>query len=402
MENKNTFTNKWWKQVICGVCMGTADLIPGISGGTIAFIMGFYQRLLFSIKTLNFKAIGHLCRGRFKELSETVEWKFLSAIACGMCIAFIVFANLFQFLLNHQIYQVYLYAAFFGFIAASIVLCMKDVDWAQKGVFSSLIIGILCGYVLTDKNLIQFDTEPRYEVAIDLNLKDEIVKNYNYQTKTVQNVPKSTISALIARGDLPPNVMVRLANSEKWFSAKEILEQSSFVYLDFWIFICGIIAISAMLLPGISGSYLLQVFGVYGIILEALADFIKGLSFFHFNVSAFFILNSMFLGVVFGGLTFSRVITWLFKKYPQITLALMIGFMIGASRALWPFWESFYEINLLKLSKGPQLSLIEPIMPSFFQLHTLIAFIIVGLSFFSIMYMEKMANKKEATRSIAE
>ena len=101
-----------WRLFFCGLCMGAADLIPGISGGTIAFIFGFYQPLLENLKTFNLSAFQNLFKGKFKDFFQQVAWKFLLTLVSGIFCALICLVDLFHFILSHEIYRIYLYSTF--------------------------------------------------------------------------------------------------------------------------------------------------------------------------------------------------------------------------------------------------------------------------------------------------
>lgn len=299
----------WLRLICCGLCMGTADIIPGISGGTIAFIMGFYQDLINSIKSLNGLAFQQLFQGKFRLFFNTISWKFLIGLVTGIVIAMVSLAHLVLSILNHELYRIYLYATFFGLIIASSVLCGWQLQrWSLKP-FLAFLIAAIVAFFLTG----------------------------------------STISPL---------------PSHDLFDVK---------LFDTWIILCGALAFSAMILPGISGSYLLTILGVYAPAVAALADFTAGLARGQFDLDSFILLANILIGILLGAIFFTRCISWVLNKYHDIAIAGLTGFMVGALRSVWPFWNYQYTPLPLNLEKGPQLEILDPILPSLMIPETWIA-----------------------------
>lgn len=298
--------------------MGAADLVPGISGGTIAFIMGFYPDLLNSIKSFSFK--NH-------------AFKFLGSLICGILISFILLANFFDYILNNEVFRPYLYSGFLGLILASILLLLKEIKWKVNYV-AALITGVFFAFIFT---------------VLDF---------------------------------------ASITNSNHFY----------FYSLDLWLVFCGFCAVLALLLPGISGSYVLTILGSYPLVIGALADFTKNLKHMSFDGEAFSILASLAVGMIAGGAIFARVVVWLLKKYKEPTIALMSGFMIGALPAIWPFWTYSYFINPLKPEKGLRLKAELAVMPEFsLSFAICLCCLIVG---FSVVFLiEYFANLKKQVRA---
>jgi putative membrane protein len=288
-----------WILFFCGVCMGAADLVPGISGGTIAFILGFYQPLLESLQTLNWPNFQLLFKGKVQEFFQKVAWKFLLTLLAGILCAFISLANFFQFMLSDEVYRIYFYATFLGLILASFIFCIRKVTVWKGKMILGLCLGALAAYLLTDS--------------------------------TLTPVSESSCCSTFFNG---------------------------------WLVVCGALAICALLLPGISGSYILTLLNVYPIVIESLVEFLNGLTHNSFNVEAFAVLWSLGLGIVLGALGFARALSWLLRHYPNQSLALLSGFMIGGIRSVWPFWSSESIVMPLKLYKGPQFVTLQPFIPS--------------------------------------
>jgi len=239
-----------------GIGMGAADIVPGVSGGTIAFITGIYEELINSIKNINLKAIKLLFSFKLVEFWKTVNGTFLLSVVLGMAISAFSLAKVLEYLLNH--YPVLVWSFFFGLIIASTVYVAKTIKRWNATTILAGIAGTLIAYCIT----IISPTE---------------------------------------------------ANPTYWF-----------------IFLSGAIAICAMILPGISGSFILVLLGMYKFILEAIGNL------------QFSILFIFFAGDVVGIISFSNVLSWLLKKYHNQTIALLTGFMVGSLNKVWP-WKQVVE-----------------------------------------------------------
>lgn len=233
-----------------GLVTGAANVIPGVSGGTMAFIMGIYEELLEAIKAFDLKLVRLLLRGRFREALEHVPWRFLLPLGTGLVLAIFLLAGLISWLMTEH--TVLLYAFFCGLILASIVSVAAEVRWSPGAVFS-LIIGTVIAWIL------------------------------------VGMVPQ----------EMPHTPLI--------------------------MFLSGIVAIIAMILPGISGSFLLLIMGQYHYVLEGIKTF---------NVVA---LLPLALGIVAGLIGFVRFLSWLLHNYRQAAITLLTGFMVGSMRKIWPF-----------------------------------------------------------------
>src|SRR5574344_181371 len=259
---------KYLSVAIKGICMGAADVIPGVSGGTIAFLMGIYQELVDSIKAIvpNFK---YLLQGKILLFWKNINGLFLVCLISGILISVFSLARLMTYLLHYH--PIELWSFFFGLILASSVYILKDIDkWNFKNIIS-LIIGIaIAAYI-----------------------------------------------CLVSPSETP---------DAYWF-----------------IFLSGAIAICAMILPGISGSFILLLMGKYKFIMSAVTDL-------NFPVNLIFAA-----GAVVGLLSFSQLLSWLLKQYYATTLSLLSGFMLGSLVKVWPWKEA--------LSDGTEL----PIMPFVYE-----------------------------------
>ena len=236
-----------------GITMGAADVVPGVSGGTMAFIMGVYQELIDAIKSVDLGVLKLLLRFRIKEVFERVPWRFLVALVSGIGIAILSLARLITWLLEHH--TVLLYAFFFGLVLASIVAIGVHVKWSASAL-ATLIAGTVIAYWIVGRVPLQMPHDP------------------------------------------------------------------------LTIFLSACIAIVAMILPGLSGSFILLILGQYAYVLNA----VKALE--------VLTLLPFVAGIVVGITTFSRVLSWLLDHYHQMTLTLLVGFMIGSLRKIWPFKET--------------------------------------------------------------
>lgn len=233
-----------------GVAMGAADVVPGVSGGTMAFILGIYEELLATIKSFNIQFLRLLFSFKLREAFEHCNGKFLCALVIGLGGALFSLAHAVTWLMEHH--PVLLFSFFFGLIVASIVAVSTHVRWNF-----AMCITCFCGTAIA--------------------------------YYTVRMVPTNM-----------PND-------------------------PFTLFWCAAIAIMAMILPGISGSFILFVLGQYKFILDA----VKSLD--------IIMLLPVAAGIIVGLMVFSRVLTWLLQHFHQITITLLTGFMIGSLWKIWPF-----------------------------------------------------------------
>ena len=293
-----------------GMAMGAADVVPGVSGGTIAFISGIYEELLNSISSFNLSLFSVLKNEGFMKVWKMVNGRFLLAIFIGICISVLSLAKLIENLLeNHPIL---IWSFFFGLVLASIIYIAKQIKIWNIKCYLYLIFGLIFAYYITTLN------------------------------------------------------PVLTQNSSPWF-----------------LFLAGMIAICAMILPGISGSFILVLLGAYKPILNAI------------NTKDFFSIIIFMAGAILGLLTFSRVLKWLFSKYKNYTLALLIGFITGSLNKIWPWKET---ISWRTNSKGIEVPFnTTSVSPFSFDGDSklLMAGLLAIIGFSLILLLEKLAVKKE-------
>ncbi|GGZ91078.1 DUF368 domain-containing protein [Algibacter mikhailovii] len=292
-----------------GLAMGAADAVPGVSGGTIAFISGIYEELISTISNINIDLFKTLFSKPFKTFWNQLNGNFLLALLTGIVISFVSFMRLAKFLLEHH--PVLIWSFFFGLIIASILVVGKQITKWNLPVLMALIIGAIVAFY---------------------------------------------ISQLPSLG----------ANENSWF-----------------LFLAGAIAICAMILPGISGSFILIILGAYKTLSDAIHDI---------DIQRILIFVS---GALVGLLSFSHVLKWLFKHYHNITLALLTGFIFGSLNKVWPWKNTLTWHTNSKGIKSPLLQ--ESISPFSFQgdNHLVYAIILMILGFFTIFILERLGHKKQ-------
>ena len=293
-----------------GMAMGAADVVPGVSGGTIAFISGIYEELLNSISSFNFNLLKVYKKEGFKQVWNIVNGSFLLALFIGISISVLSLAKLIETLLeNHPIV---IWSFFFGLVLASIIYIGKQITtWTIGSILCLILGGILAFYI-------------------------------------------TTLNPMVSE------------NSSPWF-----------------LFLVGMIAICAMILPGISGSFILVLLGAYKPVLNAL------------NTKDFFSIIVFMLGAVVGLLTFSRILKWLFFTYKNYTLATLTGFIIGSLNKIWP-WQEI--ISWRTNSKGVEVPFnTTSVSPFSFEgdSQLMIAILLAIIGFGLILLLEKLAVKKD-------
>jgi putative membrane protein len=291
-----------------GIAMGAADAVPGVSGGTIAFISGIYEELISTISNINLSLFKTLFSKGLKPFWKDLNGNFITALMIGIVISFVSFMRLAKYLLeNHPIL---IWSFFFGLIIASIYFVGKQITKWNISTISALIIGVVIAFYIT------------------------------------------TLPALASNDN------------------------------SLYLFISGSIAICAMILPGISGSFILIILGAYKTLSDALHDFdIKKILIFA-------------VGALVGLLSFSHLLKWLFKNYHNITLALLTGFIFGSLNKVWPWKETLtWHTN----SKGIKTAVLqESVSPFSFngesQIASAVTLMVIG--FLTIFILEKIGSKK--------
>ena len=292
-----------------GMAMGAADVVPGVSGGTIAFISGIYEELLTSISNINFKLVKTLKTDGIKVAWKQVNGSFLLALFIGVFISIISLAKTIKWLLENE--PILLWSFFFGLVLASIIYIGKQISKWNFIAIAILIIGVFVAYYIT------------------------------------------TLNPLVT-------------------------ENSSLLFM----FLAGSIAICAMILPGISGAFIMVLLGAYKPILSAVND------------RDYKTVAIVFLGAIVGLLSFSKILKWLFANYKNYTLAVLTGFIVGSLNKIWPWKETLtWRTN----SHGIEVPLKQQgVLPASFDgdPKLMMAIILAIVGFGLILLMEKLAVKK--------
>ena len=264
-----------------GACMGAADVIPGVSGGTIAFIMGIYDEFVSSIASVNTEAMRLLFSGKFREFWKHINGNFLISLILGIGLSVVALAGLMQMLLSE--FPIQTWAFFFGLIVASSIFILRGISgWKMReGLF--LVLGMVLGVVICTLS------------------------------------PTQTPEGL-------------------WF-----------------IFLSGAIAICAMILPGISGSFILLILGKYQYIMSCISDLVAGVDFGR-NL---LIMGVFLIGAAVGILGFSKFLHWLLARWNKETLIVLAGFIIGSLVKVWP-WSN---AEAIVTSQFPELAAMAETLP---------------------------------------
>jgi len=294
-----------------GILMGAADAVPGVSGGTIAFMTGIYEELIFSLKQCSGSAIKVLLKSGIKATWQHINGSFLLALFSGIVISILTLSRVVLYLLvNHPIL---LWSFFFGLILAAVWSVVRHIEKWEIGIIVTFLIGTVSAFFITTISPTTIETSP------------------------------------------------------------------------FIVFLSGMIAICAMILPGISGSFILLLLGMYAPMLMA----VKELQFMTLFIFAG--------GCATGLLSFSHVLSWMFKHYKTMTLALLGGFMLGSLNKVWP-WKQTIETVIDR--HGKEIPLVQNnILPHTFEtLNTQPAYMwyAILLMLFGmgmVVMLEKMGDK---------
>ena len=304
MENRNLL--QYVLVTLKGMAMGAADVVPGVSGGTIAFISGIYEELITSINNVNLSLFKTWKKHGFKAAWTQLNGNFLLALFLGIFISLFSLATLVSWLLENE--PVLLWSFFFGLVAASVIFVGQQIEQWNAGAIIALVVGAVVAYFVTT---------------------------------------------------LPPS-----GNSD------------SLPYL----FLSGALAVCAMILPGISGAFILVLLGSYKTILDAVHER---------NITLIAIVGA---GAIFGLLSFAKLLKWMFNNHKNITLAVLTGFILGSLNKIWP-WKRILETRTIG---EKQIIIDENVSPFAFEgdnqlIYALIA-AIIGFSL--IFILERTASKK--------
>ncbi|MCI2081672.1 MAG: DUF368 domain-containing protein [Bacteroidales bacterium] len=296
---------------IKGLFVGAANVIPGVSGGTIAFLTGIYQELVDSLKSIDGKAMKFFFTLKWKRFGKRIDFNFLLAVVLGLLVSIFSLARLMTYLMENR--PIAIWSFFFGLIiASSIFILMEIKKWNWRQILA-LIVGVLIGAALC------------------------------------MLTPAKTPDTL-------------------WF-----------------IFIAGALSVTAMILPGISGSFIMLLLGKYDAIMKAIGDITVGQA----TSAQVWFLVVFLIGAVVGLLAFSRLLSWLLKKWYDATVCLLSGFMLGSLLKVWP-WKLELASGISRvLTPASYSKLVAP--P---QVWTAVLWCAVGAAI--VLGMELMANRHKS------
>jgi putative membrane protein len=295
--------------VLClkGICMGSADVIPGVSGGTIALITGIYKTLIEALRSFDWTVVQKIVTFDFKDAIAQIHSRFLLVLFMGIVTAILSLARLMNYLLHYH--PVPTWSLFFGLIVASVLIVGKQVTgWLGKAGIS-FVAGVISGTIV------------------------------------VNLIPISTPETL-------------------WF-----------------IFLCGFVAICAMILPGISGAFILLILGKY--------EFITGTLKNPFLVQNIIVIFVFCLGCLIGLATFSRVLNYLLSKYQNLTLAFLAGLITGSLQKIWP-WK---EVIATQIIRGKEHVIWgHPILPTTLDREFYMALFMAVVGFVAVWVIERLSR----------
>lgn len=305
-----------------GLAMGAADVVPGVSGGTIAFISGIYEELIESIDKVNLGVFKVWKKQGFKTAWKSINGTFLLALFTGIGISILSLAKLIKWLLHNE--PILLWAFFFGLVLASILYIAKQIKtWSAKIIIAIIATSILSYYI--------------------------------------------TLAEPFASPDSP-----------------------------FYLLFCGFIAIIAMILPGVSGAFILLILGAYQTAIDTINNLRDGLVTGNMDLFKDALLKFVLLaiGAAIGLKVFSKALNWMFKHQKSLTLAILTGFMIGSLNKIWP-WKEVLKTRIN--SEGEEVTLLDKsILPTSYdgdnQIVVAIIFIIIG--FATILILERLGSQK--------
>ncbi|HON18166.1 MAG TPA: DUF368 domain-containing protein [Salinivirgaceae bacterium] len=299
-----------------GLGMGAANVIPGVSGGTIAFITGIFERIINAIKSFNLTALRLLYQRRFKDLVEHLDLWFLISVGLGVLVSIFSLAKLLEFLF--QAYPVHVWSYFFGLILASVYFVGKTIEKWTTSVVILFIAGIGFALMFTFSSPLQ-------------------------------------------------------ENNSLWYNI-----------------LCGAISACSMILPGLSGSFVLLLMGNYHLIM------IQSISNLDFNV-----LIPVGIGAIAGLVLFSYFLSWIFKRFKDQTISLLTGFILGSLAIIWP-WKTVVKTYVDR--QGTLRPLIQKnVLPAEYALethnnsHLTAAIILIAIGILTIIFIEWQASKKQTT-----
>ena len=337
MQQTRTISDKVFL-VIKGILMGAANKVPGVSGGMVAFVAGFYEEFIYSLRRINYNSLKLLANGRFRSLWYYANGRFITLLVLGMVISYFSISLVLDFLITR--YELYVWAAFFGMILGSIYYISKDFeDWNRRNI-GFMLLGIIGG--------------------VSISFLEPAAQNDNL-----------------------------------WF-----------------VFFCGIVGVSGMTLPGLSGSFILILLGNYVLLLVdsvnalylTLSEIVT-LDFSFWNNEERLRLLQVLLvftaGSITGLVSLSHILGYLLKHYKNATFAVIIGFITGSLGVVWPWKEAEFRMNtegafVLDQSGNKIIDNYDRYLPQLDQWSTWLAifFIIIGALLVLWIALAELKNKR--------
>jgi len=323
MESSRSYSDKIWL-VLKGLAMGAANKVPGVSGGVVAFVAGFYEEFIYSLQKINRKAFALLINGRFKSFFQYINGRFLGLLILGMIISYFSVSKVLDYLIVH--FELYVWSTFFGMIVGSIYYIAKGFGAWNRKYLAYLLTGIAAG--------------------ISISFLEPAKENDNL----------------------------------------------------IFVFLCGIIGVSGMTLPGLSGSFILILLGNYVLLLvdsvNALYDTIADILHWDFSftqdserIQLLKVLTSFSLGSLAGLVSLSHLLAYVLKRFKKATYAVILGFIAGSLGVVWPWKEKVIALTSSgenKLDANGRDIIIDysRFFPSEFSVETMLAilFMFVGIT----------------------
>lgn len=336
MSRERSFSDKVWL-ILKGLAMGAANKVPGVSGGVVAFVAGFYEEFIYSLQKVNRKAFALLLNRRYKSFFKYINGGFLGLLFFGMIISYFSISKILDYLLIH--YELYVWSSFFGMIIGSIYYISKDFGTWNRKYVAYLLLGMIAG--------------------ISISFFEPAKENSNL----------------------------------------------------IFVFFCGMISVSGMTLPGLSGSFILMLIGNYVLLLvdsvNALYDTLADLLHWDFSfiddkgrIELLKVLIVFSLGSLAGLVTFSHLLAYVLKHFRKATYAVIIGFIAGSLGVVWPWKNKAYETDLLGniIKDGEGRDIIKDFdryLPTEFSRETLWAILFILIGIMIVVSLERYNKVKQ-------
>ncbi|SDL87713.1 DUF368 domain-containing protein [Kriegella aquimaris] len=336
MYEPRTLSDKFFL-VIKGLFMGAANKVPGVSGGIVAFVGGFYEEFIYSLQKVNGKAFRLLLNGRLRSFYRYINGQFLTLLIFGMLVSYFSISKLLDYFLEQK--ELFVWAAFFGMILGSIYYISKDFEHWNKKTIPAGVIGLIVG--------------------ISISFLNPAKENDNL----------------------------------------------------LFIFLCGIISVSGMTLPGLSGSFILILLGNYVLLLvdsvnalyDTFAEVFSGdFSFINNDerLDTLTILAVFTAGSATGLVTLSHILSYVLKHFKHISTAVIVGFITGSLGVVWPWKKTIYKTNssgeIFLDSNGKEIIMnYERYLPDFGKMETWWAFFFIGIGILILLGLDWYGKRRK-------